>query len=250
MEADYALVMGGLDVAKRSVDQIVALMRVMYDFVLTAKNERSVSPLMGFLYLNLSQTLERIGELNVACRKGCSHCCHNWVAASAPEVIYALKYAEAAGLPVQDNLSSTLMLTGGRNSQTRIGMRAPCPLLDGDVCGVYENRPIVCRTLVSFDAGICERFYSQITKEPVPASAAYNAIRNVYALCLAGALKRAGLPPFFYEYNAALNNMAQVDDAEAAWLSGEDILEGVMLDDGGDMFCEAWNRDIYKKAFG
>jgi Fe-S-cluster containining protein len=249
-ESDRAIVAGGLDVAKRSVEQILSLMRVMHGFTEAAKDARSVTPLMEFFYLNLGQTLARVGELDISCRKGCSHCCHSWVAASAPEVLHVLKSADMSAAELHDRIEGTAMLTGARDAGTRLKMRTPCPMLKDDACGVYEARPLVCRTHVSFDVSVCVKFYAQESTEPPPVSAAYSAIRNVYALALSGALKRSGLTPFYYEYNAALRAISSTEDAEARWLSGENLLEGAQQDDGGDMFTDDWNRGIYRAAFG
>jgi len=249
-ESDRARVEGGLDVARRSVEPIISLMRVMHDFTEAAKDAHSVSPLMEFFYLNLGQTLARVGEIDIACRKGCSHCCHSWVAASAPEILYVLKSVDMPSSEVRARIAGVEMLTGGRNAEMRMKMRTLCPMLTNDACGVYESRPLVCRTHVSFDVSACAKFYAQESSEPPPVSAAYSAIRNVYALALSGALKQCGLMPFYYEYNAALRTLSRTEDAEVLWLSGENLLGDAPQDDGGDMFTDDWNRNVYRAAFG
>jgi Fe-S-cluster containining protein len=248
--ADRALVDGGLDVANRSAGQIVALMRVVHEYVGRARIERSVSELMSFLYLNLSQTLARLPESPIACAKGCNYCCTSWVAASAPEVLFVLKnVAPANAETVTSKIQTASAQTGNRNQSERLKMITPCPMLADQLCGVYDARPLVCRTLVSYDVNSCEKVYTLLTGQDVPTSMAYNAIRNVYALALAGALKREGLPPFFYEYNAALEALLNSEDAEQRWLSGTDLLADVQMDAGGDMFSEPWNRQVYDEAF-
>ena len=129
-------------------------------------------------------------------------------------------------------------------------MRTPCPMLDDGLCGVYETRPLVCRTLVSYDARTCERVYTEFTGDNDAVSDFHVLIRNVYALALAGALKRAGLQHYFYELNAGLCLAFGRDDAEAIWLSGEDVFADVTHDPGGDMFADPWNLKIFDQAFG
>jgi len=66
-----------------------------------------------------------------ACSKGCSHCCKIDVQITALE---AEMICVGTGIPH----ASGANLTRGHSS--------PCPFLSGDgSCGIYENRPLVCR---------------------------------------------------------------------------------------------------------
>jgi len=248
IRSDVALVGDGLDLRKRSVDQVFALMRETYARVRDAKDARSTVPLMEFLYSNISRTLSRIENSGLACRKGCFSCCTSWVAASAPEILYLLNSVRDRA-QVKARVSEATELTDGRTQSERMKMQSPCPLLIEGACGVYEFRPLVCRTQVSYDASSCERFYTQFTGRNPAISEIYVVVRNVYALALAGALRHAGLPPYFYEFNAALEKLMERTDCEQAWLAGEDILAKTPRDQGADMFEDSWNLKIYDEAF-
>jgi Fe-S-cluster containining protein len=247
---DHHTVSGGLDLDNPNVTHIHALMRVLYELTVAAKTARSAVPLMEFFYSNLSETLSKIDASRFACKKGCSYCCTSWVAASTPEILYLLAQLPPDRSPeIKENISKAYSTTKGLDAGTRQRMRTPCPMLQDDSCSVYQVRPLVCRTLVSYDWTTCNRVYTHFTGERVPKSHAYDVLRNVYGLALAGALRRAGLPPYFYEFNSALDRLMSRNDAEESWLGGEDILADIPHDPGGDMFGDPWNQQVYKEAF-
>ena len=96
----------------------------------------------------------------VACRKGCSDCCHapvNATIVEAAAIVEALKRdrttAELASLVAElrayvDDLHSKIE-TGAHQ------FRRACPLLRGNECSVYETRPLICRGQASWDKEIC-----------------------------------------------------------------------------------------------
>jgi len=73
--------------------------------------------------------------------------------------------------------------------------------------------------------------------------------RGAYQIALGVALRGAGLPHAYYELNAALNRALSRDDAEAAWLSGEDIFF-VVQRDPSDILPHPQAAMIYSMAFG
>ncbi len=71
---DQQRIARGLDVTARDGREIVALMRVLHERARDAIAERSVAPLMAFLYENVALAERRIAGAGAACRKGCAHC--------------------------------------------------------------------------------------------------------------------------------------------------------------------------------
>jgi hypothetical protein len=124
----------------------------------------------------------------------------------------------------------------------------PCSMLERDTCSIYEFRPEACRMAVSLDASICARSYHNITDEEIPTPVSYLMGRAAYAIALACALKHAQLPVFAYEFNAALTRAIEIDNAERAWLAGEDIFANV-LREPTDPFASPPAKMMYRYAF-
>jgi hypothetical protein len=242
----------GLDVAARDGADVAALMRVLHDQAQQAIAERSVDPLMAFFCESLALTERRIAGVEIACRKGCSHCCNIWVSATAPEAIYVVKSIRAADKPpcTRESAAAAHALTEGKSYRERAGMFLPCPMLEMNVCSVYPWRPLMCRGAASVDAALCERAYTRHSGEQIPQPLPYAVMSTGYAVALSGALRHAGLAATPGEYNAALMLAFDRSEAEGAWLDGADILAGLPRSPGSDVFEAPWNRKLYEEAFG
>lgn len=87
-------------------------------------------------------------NVEVSCKKGCSACCHmevevtNYEAEILKEVLEKGHAIDRERLKVQSQrgLQDQAWREGMRNSNN------PCVFLDGEgSCGIYENRPVMCR---------------------------------------------------------------------------------------------------------
>jgi hypothetical protein len=191
-------------------------------------------------------TLRDMHDVPVACGKGCSHCCNIWVSITAPEVLYiAKRLPDGSAGRVLDAHNATKEFS----HEERPYHTYPCPQLNANLCSIYESRPLFCRLAASMDAEICRRSYTNITDEDIPTPAMYIFGREAYATALAVALKGANLPHLCYELNSALNRCLTTPDAEAKWLSGEDIFSDV-LREGSDPLDTMPNQYLYRKVFG
>ncbi len=79
----------------------------------------------------------------VACKNGCSYCCHMEVGLYTVE---AELIANEIGVPLQK-----LQDTPEYRQNGWIDMKRPCPFLVENSCSIYEVRPMVCRTHVNFE---------------------------------------------------------------------------------------------------
>jgi len=96
---------------------------------------------LGKIYLLANELLE-VAAPHVACGRGCSSCCKMNVTISSVE---ADRISNATGWkPAQ--------LTSSKNHPEEAFAGIACPFLVDNTCSIYENRPLVCRTHVAFDA--------------------------------------------------------------------------------------------------
>jgi Putative zinc- or iron-chelating domain len=225
---DETKLAGGLDPSSDDPEPIAAMARQMLALLTRAKREKNVDPPVKYLYAKAEATLGRLKDIRVACRKGCAHCCHVWVSATPPEVLYVAKLVRRRG--AMENVHAANALTASYTFSIRVLHPTPCPMLKDDACSIYEDRPVSCRFAASPDADLCRRAMREFSRETVPVPMRHLKGRGRYELATAMALREAGLPHYYYEFNAALARAIGRDDAEEAWLSGEDVFADVRRD--------------------
>lgn len=244
----------GLDANRRNPAEVIALMRVLREMVADAQARRSLTPMMTYLYESLDAAEARVAYVPVACHAGCAWCCHGYIAATAPEVIHVVKGLASARVDALKPAAAAMFArTGGATHDARAKMITRCPLLgDDNLCSVYATRPNTCRTHMSTDDKACERVHMKLSGEDVMRPVVFSTLRRAYHVALAGALKHAGLSYKAYEYYAALHRLLNEQDvlaAEAEWLAGKDILEGLPPDIGGELFDDPTMAQVYAQAF-
>lgn len=245
---DEKLLQRGIDSASQDAEPIAAMARQLHGLLEGARDKNNIDAPVRFLHAKVEATLEATRALPIACKKGCSYCCHSWVSAPAPEVLYVAKRLRAHLLQ-RERVAAAHAATAQQDTLARKRNPVPCPLLEQDICSLYELRPMACRFAASADAGICLRVFRQASAEAIPSPVRNLRGRGAYQIALAVALKGAGLPHAYYELNAALTCALSREDAEAAWLSGEDIFAGVKRDPS-DIFAHPQAAMIYSMAFG
>jgi len=187
-----------------------------------ARKKGNIDAPVRFLHMKVEATLEATRALPIACKKGCSHCCHSWVSAPAPEVLYIAK--RVRGMPQRARVADAFAAARNQDVIARKRNAVACPMFEQDICRLYELRPMACRFAASADAAMCLRVFRQASAEAIPSPSRNLRGRGAYQIALAAALKAAALPPAYYEFNAALARALSREDAETAWLSGEDFL--------------------------
>jgi Fe-S-cluster containining protein len=99
---------------------------------------------------------------SVACKASCSHCCHQAVAATVPEVLAIFEHLKRTRSSDELELLATRALeyhdkARGLSTEERFSPEHPCVFLENSSCSIYEVRPLVCRGLNSLDADECAR---------------------------------------------------------------------------------------------
>jgi hypothetical protein len=107
---------------------------------------------------------------------------------------------------------------------------------------------VSCRFWASTNVAACLRVFRQSSGETVPTPMIHLKGRGAYEIALSLALKHVGLPHYYYELNAALARALERNDAETAWLGGEDVFFDVRRDPH-DVSTDTISRQLYKFAF-
>lgn len=247
--ADEAAVSNGLNLEMRDGRQLAAFIRLFYDHVLQSISEKSITPMMEYLYAHHTKSLRSVANVPIACKSGCSHCCHCWVSATTPEILWVIKtLPPEQRARVTERVAAANALTEGKTHTERSTMLHPCPMLEDHACSVYPNRPAMCRSVVSTDASVCERSCLQFSGEEVPSPMVYFALTDAYNFALAIALNKAGLQHHGFEYNAALKVVLNTPGAELEWLAGKNVFPSVIRED--DLLADRGVRAVYRLAFG
>ena len=208
-------------------DTVLGVALLLKSKLLERGNHHRAGEAAGLAHVLIEKSLAaRPPAISIACRSGCALCCYSFVGVTAPEVFRlgrairesrdeALKMEEvrARGLPLQ-----------GLGPAERPGRKLPCPLLVGDLCGVYHERPMVCRQATSLSLEACiDEFENAGKYAEIPVSALHLAYASNVHVAFLGALEAAGYSSNAYELSAALDIALSESDAERRWLAGEQI---------------------------
>jgi len=171
---------------------------------------------------------ERVTE-PAACAKGCAHCCTTYVSATIPEIL-RLARAVKTDAAIAGKIEQAAPTTKGVSQAQRQHAQVTCPVLDDMKCSGYPARPLVCRSLLSRSAEACLRIFRHGGAETLPYVAHSVDARASVVLMLQAALMAAGLRHEHFELTQGLAAALAQPDAEARWLAGEPVFEGVDID--------------------
>jgi len=126
---------------------------------------RTVLALLKVLaFRHVQQTVEQvISEApKVGCAAGCAHCCYQPVEVTIPEaILVALRLAD----PGDPRRQAVLDAAGVQRRLSAKRRRQPgraCPLLVDKHCSVYEDRPLMCRSVLAVDGEQCAAALARI----------------------------------------------------------------------------------------
>lgn len=151
------------------------LIRALHRIVETAASVRS-------RYRKFVQFADRINaaiEPHAQCKRGCAHCCHIAVSLTETEAeLIGEAIGQRPAAPTHFHaLTAPQGFDPGESKVRYFGK--PCPFLDGQVCSIYENRPIACR----LHHNLGEVFFCR-TDVPI----AENGVSSLDTMALTGAM--------------------------------------------------------------
>ncbi len=110
-----------------------------------------------------------VGE-PLACKKGCGHCCHQLVALSMVEALAIYDVIKDDPWKLQrvarwSAEQADLIMSQGVTEATWFRRGTRCMFLgDDSTCGIYETRPVACRTLTALGSSDHCRVDSQVSE--------------------------------------------------------------------------------------
>ncbi|MDE2429202.1 MAG: YkgJ family cysteine cluster protein, partial [Burkholderiales bacterium] len=95
--------------------------------------------------------------VKLACRAGCSHCCHASVEIFSPEAFAIVRTLKTLPADRLSAIRQRLLEYGLDNIDDPAWTKRPaCPFLDDHRCSIYAVRPVACRQAHSLDVKACE----------------------------------------------------------------------------------------------
>jgi Fe-S-cluster containining protein len=167
-------------------------------------------------------------EVELACARGCSYCCHLRVEIRPHDAFVLAQHIQAnfdaeqrasALARIEENLRRIGALTPEQHVRAGI----PCALLDDGVCSVYEGRPATCRKYYSVSVETCRNAYNN-TAAPLTGEIEDEEVRlagNAIALGYAKGLEDAGYDATLYELHFALHAALTSPSAEKRFRQGK-----------------------------
>lgn len=102
----------------------------------------------------------------VACKAGCSYCCHLKIEAFANEVLLIRQHVLTHFTPeltrlVMQQAQQNVQLAKKMDRVTRLHTNMKCAFLQDNQCSIYPVRPTNCRTHHALDANVCKSSFEQ-----------------------------------------------------------------------------------------
>ncbi|MFZ1990068.1 MAG: YkgJ family cysteine cluster protein, partial [Alphaproteobacteria bacterium] len=165
---DEKCLLHGIDPDTSDASLTVAMTRQMCVLFEKAKRTGSVEAPIKFFYAKVAETLSA-QPIQVACARGCSHCCNGWVSATAPEILFMASRVRERGEALAARAQAAYGVTNVFTMAERPEHQHPCPILEDNSCGLYEARPFMCRLAASVDANACLRVIRLLQPGTIPA---------------------------------------------------------------------------------
>lgn len=175
----------------------------------------------------------------LACRAGCTWCCHFSVDVRAVEVFSILDFVERALPPeeksrIYSEVRANSAALQGMDDMERMRRNVKCPFLSAGRCSIYEARPQTCRNYHATDVAGCQQSYEDpdnLEIDPEFAPLVYQA-GGAHVDAFTRAMREAGYDTNVYEMNCAIDTALSEPDARQRFeqkrapfkkLAGDDV---------------------------
>jgi Fe-S-cluster containining protein len=161
----------------------------------------------------------------LACRAGCSWCCHFTIDVRAVEVFRILDHLATLPLIEQQRIRERIERNARTieqlNEDERARTNIECAFLNEGQCSIYTARPQTCRNYHATDAAGCQQAFEQPENEDIDpdfAPLVYQSGR-AHVEAFAKALADARFDSDVYELNTALNAALNEPSTRSRFLS-------------------------------
>lgn len=175
----------------------------------------------------------------LACRAGCTWCCHFSVDVRAVEVFSILDFVERSLPPeekarIYSEVRANSAALKGMDDMERMRRNVKCPFLSAGRCSIYEARPQTCRNYHATDVAGCQQSYEDpdnLDIDPEFAPMVYQS-GGAHVDAFTRAMREAGYDTNVYEMNCALDTALSEPDARKRFeqkrapfkkLAGDDV---------------------------
>jgi Fe-S-cluster containining protein len=167
-------------------------------------------------------------DVELACARGCSYCCHlrveirphdAFVLAHHVRTRFTAEQRARAMARLEENLERIARLTPEQHERANI----PCAFLEDGACSVYEARPATCRKYYSVSVATCRNSFED-PSAPLTGEIEHEQVRlagNAVALGYAKGLEDAGYDATLYELHYAVHKALTHPKAERRYRDGK-----------------------------
>lgn len=122
---------------------------------------------------NLVESLFVYADGHVACKEGCSYCCHLKIDISR---------LEAEFIGEKTGVMPVVLKDVAPRDPYAFSEQTPCPFLKKGACSIYEYRPLICRVHVNMDVdNVLCRFENWHNPDGAVPKPTFHSILNAYA---------------------------------------------------------------------
>jgi hypothetical protein len=168
------------------------------------------------------------GNVPIACRRGCSYCCHLRVEIRPHEAFVlahhiATRFSAEQRARAEARIDATAQRIAAMTVEEHQHAGIPCALLEDGVCTAYEGRPAACRKYYSVSLTTCRDAYND-PAAPLTGPLDDDDVRlagNAVALGFAKGREDAGFDAKLYELHFALAHALRGSQAERRYRAGK-----------------------------
>jgi Fe-S-cluster containining protein len=191
---------------------------------------RTVLALLKLLVYGRAQhTLDEITSIapKLGCKSGCAYCCYQNVEVTIPEAILVAAHLTDPADPRRGKVAETAAAVRDLDDNERRRTGRPCPLLVANKCSIYDDRPLMCRSMLAVEAEQCRAAHVAATTSGETLPVEYFVTAQYFMLGdqagLRGILKDMNLQYDLVELNQAVAAILRDPTLVDRWLAGERV---------------------------